>query len=170
MPGGDAAEAARETGGMLLPGSRFGLPRRGAEATGAEQAQGDKGETHVDFPRSKIGAAPASGYKTRGFFRMASPGYIQAASGGSLTISRSGMATPSRSGLGAFLLLRRKVSADVGCPFFALNTMRLIRSIEQSGRFLKNRADYAPAQASEIQDKLRACDVSFLDSARHFGG
>ena len=44
-----------------------------------------------------------------------------------------------------------------------------VRSVEQSGWFLKNHDENAPGNAVGIQGKLRAGEVSFIDGARHFG-
>ena len=61
-------------------------------------------------------------------------------------------------------------SEDVEFPLVALNMMYRRGSTEQIGWCVRNHVEGAPAKASEIQDKLRAWDVSFIDSARHFDG
>ena len=55
-------------------------------------------------------------------------------------------------------------------PFVALNMVYRRRSSEPSNWFLKSHAEDPPANAAEMQDKLRACGRSFLEGARHFGG
>ena len=62
-----------------------------------------------------------------------------------------------------------RFSADVAFPFVALNMMYRVLSVEKSGRFLGNHVEDFPANAAEIQGKLRVCDVSSLDRLRHFG-
>ena len=44
------------------------------------------------------------------------------------------------------------------------------RSVDRSGRFLEIHVDGAPENDAEIQGKLRARDVPFIDRIRHFGG
>ena len=63
-----------------------------------------------------------------------------------------------------------RCSADVAFDCVALNMTYRRRSVEQSGRFLKSHVEDAPANAAEIQDKLRAGGVFFIDRIRHFGG
>ena len=60
--------------------------------------------------------------------------------------------------------------ASVAFPFAALNMMRRRRAVGQSGRFLEIHVEDAPSNDAEIQGKLRACDVSFIDRARTLGG
>ena len=63
-----------------------------------------------------------------------------------------------------------RFGADVAFPFVALNMAYRRRYAEQSSWFLKSHVEDPPANAAEMQDKLRAGDHSFLDRIRHFGG
>ena len=67
MPGGAAAVADYETGGMLLPEVAPVFRDEVRKPLGTTQLQGDKGKTHAESPWPKTGADPVCGYKTRGF-------------------------------------------------------------------------------------------------------
>ena len=63
-----------------------------------------------------------------------------------------------------------RFGADVAFPFVALNMACGRMSAEKSRLFLKSHVEGPPANAAEIQCKLRAGDHSFLDRLRRFGG
>ena len=73
MPGGDAAEAAYEKGGMPIPEVAPDFREEVRELLETAHVQGDKGKTHAGRPSPKIIADPTSEFKTRGFPRATAP-------------------------------------------------------------------------------------------------
>ena len=71
--GRDAADAAYETGGILLPEVAPDFRDKVRKLLETAQGQSDRWKKRVDLPWPRIEPGPASGYKTRGFFRMSVP-------------------------------------------------------------------------------------------------
>ena len=126
----------------------------------------------MEFHWPKISADPASEFKTRGFFFMASPWLFPGGVGCFFDDRRYGGGVTIAKWLGRLVFYSDgRFSADVAFPFAALNMMYRRRSVEQSGMFLKKTTSMTPpANAAAIQDKLREGDLSFIDRLRHFGG
>ena len=130
----------------------------------------EAGKKHVDPPWPRIDPGPAPASRTRGFFFLALRWLFPGGVGcffdgrpvwGGLTFGKwIANLTDYCDG---------RVSAGAP-PFVAPNMADRRRSAERISWFLKSNVDGPPANAAEIQGKLHACDHSFMERDRRFGG
>ena len=132
---------------------------RGAvlDLLGTEQVQGDRWGNRAECSCPKISANAGYAYKAGGFFFMAFPWIFP---GGVWCFSgdrprREGFAFSKRMG-GIPCHNDGRLSDDVAIPRVALNMMYDRRSSETCGRRPRNHVEASPANATEMQDKLRA--------------
>ena len=133
--------------------------------------QQDSGRKHVEFPWPASASEPVSEFRTRGFSCVAFPLLFPGGVGFFFDDRPYGEELKFPDWLEHLVYYYDgRFAADVAFPFVALNMMYRRRSAEQSGRFLKNQVDEPPLDASDIHDRIRSGDGSFLDRLRQFGG
>ena len=125
----------------------------------------------MEFRRPKIGAGPASGYKTRVSSARHPAGFFPGGAGRFFGDRPRGEEFAFAKWIGSlFFYYDGRFIADAAFPLVALNMVYGRRSAEQSGRIPRNRVEDAPQTHPKYMGGHRAGNVSFIDRIRHCGG